>query len=503
MAVGDYTLADMVAAGARSFGERPWLVTEEGRLTHRDCLARMERAARRLAGAGVGRGDRIALLAQNRAEHLDLLFAAARLGAILVEVNWRLSPDEIAHVLADTTPRVVVAEPAYAETLAALRENLAVETWWSLDEAADGMPGWADVAEAALPETRPEADDGVLVIHTAAVAGKARGALLTHRNLVAAGVQHAAAWSLTPSDVGLILLPLFHISGLGQALAVQAAGGASVLMRRFDPEEACAAIARERATLFFEFAPMLGQILDRKEAGGHDLSSLRVIWGLDSAETIARFESACPQAQFHVGYGQSETAGLVTLGAARERPGSAGRPMALSAVSIVDEEDRPVPSGEVGEISVRGPVVFRGYWNLPEDTAYTFRGGWHHTGDMGRFDQDGFLVYAGRSPAKELIKSGGENVYPAEVEAAIRAHPAIAEVSVIGVPDPQWHEAVKAVCVLRPGASAEAAEIIAFVGERLARYKRPKQVEFVPEMPRAASGAIDRAAVKARHGGPG
>jgi long-chain acyl-CoA synthetase len=300
-----------------------------------------------------------------------------------------------------------------------------------------------------------------------------------------------------------VLLPLFHISGIGQILAVQAAGGASVVLRRFEPEEACAVISRERATLFFEFAPMLGQILDRREAANHDLSSLRAVWGLDSPETIARFEAACPGVHFFVGYGQSETSGLVTLGPARERSGTAGRPMPLTALTLLDEEDRPAPPGEVGEIALRGPLVFRGYWERPDDTAFTFRSGWHHTGDMGRFDPDGYLVYAGRSPAKELIKSGGENVYPAEVEAAIRAHPAVAEAVVFGVPDPQWHEAVKAVCVLRLGAVAEAAEIIAFVGERLARYKRPKAIVFADELPRSAAGTLDRAAVKARHGGSG
>lgn len=500
MAIADFTLADMVRRNARVMPDATWLVAEEGRLSHGDALRRAEAWAGRLAAAGIGAGDRVALLAQNRPEHLDLLFAAALLGAILVPVNWRLQGEEIAHVLADSAPLIVVAEQAYAEALAPLRAGLpGISGWWGLDGAGQGLdPVPAEAAPACPADV--SADQGLLLIHTAAVGGKPRGALLSHRNLLAANLQTMQAMALGPDAVGLALLPLFHISGLGQVLAVQQAGGASLLPRRFDPDAAAASIARDGVTMFFEFAPMLGQILDRAEAGGHDLASLRSLWGLDAPATIARFEAACPAASFFVGFGQSETSGFVSLAPSREAPGSAGRQGLLATLAILDEDDREVAQGQVGEIAVRGPLVFEGYWNLPEDNARTFRAGWHHTGDMGRIEPGGILFYAGRSPAKELIKSGGENVYPAEVEAAIRAHPAVAEVAVIGVPDPQWHEAVKAVCALRPGESLAAAELIAFVGERVARYKRPKHVVFVEALPRNAAGVVDRARVRQDHG---
>jgi len=191
----------------------------------------------------------------------------------------------------------------------------------------------------------------------------------------------------------------------------------------------------------------------------------------------------------------------VTMARWRERPGSAGRPVEQHVVALVDDEDRPAAAGATGEIVVRGPMVFAGYWGRDEDNAATFRGGWHHTGDMGRFDADGFLWYMGRSPAKELIKPGGENVYPAEVERTLAEHPAVAAAVVFGVPDAQWGEAVKAVCEIRPGAVAGAEELIEFVAQRIARYKKPKRVDFVDRLPRTAGGAIDRAAVKAAHGG--
>jgi long-chain acyl-CoA synthetase len=284
-------------------------------------------------------------------------------------------------------------------------------------------------------------------------------------------------------------------------LTAQLSGSSSVIMAKFDPSECARTIEAEKATVFAEFAPMLMNLLDKAAETGTSLSSLRAVFGLDTAETIERFEKMCPDARFWAVYGQSETSGPVTLSRWRERQGSAGRRTSLNVIGVVDEVDQPIGSGQVGEIVVRGPQVFCGYWRREEDNKVTFRNGWHHTGDMGRFDAEGYLFYAGRSPAKELIKPGGENVYPAEVEKAIGEHAAIAEVSVIGVPDPQWGEAVKAVCVCRPGESVMALDLAEFVASKLARYKKPKHVVFVDALPKTAGGAIDRAAVKQVHGG--
>jgi Acyl-CoA synthetases (AMP-forming)/AMP-acid ligases II len=245
---------------------------------------------------------------------------------------------------------------------------------------------------------------------------------------------------------------------------------------------------------------MLGALLDAAAAQGSALSSLRVVSGIDVPETIARLRTTCPQATFWSAYGQTETSGSVSLAPFDERPGSAGRPTALNTVAVVDELDRPLPTGATGEIVVRGPMVFQGYWRCEADNAFTLRNGWHHTGDMGRIDAEGYLWYSGRSPAKELIKPGGENVYPAEVERAILEHPALAQAVVIGVPDAQWGEAVKAVCVLKAGCTLSAEDLIEFVGARIARYKKPKHVVFVQALPHTAAGGVDRAAVKAGHG---
>lgn len=502
MGLRDLTWFDVLRRNAEQWPDGTAILFEGERITHGEAHARAARLAAGLAARGIGPGDRIGIVAQNRPEMLDLLGAAACLGAIFLPVNWRLGADEIAVILQDGAPKLVVADAESLPLLEVARAVLPAATaWYCLGDAtAPFLPYRELVAEGPAPEAEVAADDPVLIIHTAAVDGKPRGAMLSHANLVAHNLQLAAAWRLGPRDVALGLLPLFHISGLGLVLALAQAGGASVVMRRFDGGEAAGLIAREKVTVLCEFAPILGQILDGAEANGASLASLKAAWGLDSPETIARFEAACPGAAFWAGYGQSETTAYVSFSPFSERPGTAGRPAPLARLAILDEDDRPAAPGAVGEIAVRGPLVFRGYWNLPEESAWTFRSGWHHTGDMGRFDEAGYLVYAGRSPAKELIKSGGENVYPVEVERALREHPAVAEAVVIGVPDPRWGEAVRAVCETAPGPAPDEASLIAFVGERIARFKRPKTIVFVDSLPRDASGKPDRAKVRAEHG---
>lgn len=499
MALRDFNLSDVIDRNARLHAERTAFVCGGDRVTHGEYARRVARLAGGLAGSGLAAGDRVAVLAQNGLAYVDLYGAAARLGLILVPVNWRLSADEIAHVITDTGPKAVVAGGEYQPLIDAARERFGtVQRFFALGGA---KPGWDDFeALARDPGTLPAAgvpgSSGFVIIHTAAVGGRPRGALLTHAGLLAANLQQAASWGLSPDDVHLGVLPLFHVSGLGLLLAVQQAGGATVVLSRFDPAVVLATIAAEKVTVFAEFAPILGSVLDRHASDGGDLSSLRHLTGLDTPETIARFEAACPAARFWVGYGQSEVCGLVTSAPFRERPGSAGRPLPLARVEVVDDLDRPLPPGQSGEIVVRGPMVFDGYWNCDDDNAATFRNGWHHTGDLGRFDDDGYLWYGGRSAAKELIKPGGENVYPAEVERTLLEHAAVAEAVVFGVPDAQWGEAVKAVCVLHPGREATAAELIEFVGERIARFKRPKQVAFATALPRNAQGMPDRPRIR-------
>jgi long-chain acyl-CoA synthetase len=278
------------------------------------------------------------------------------------------------------------------------------------------------------------------------------------------------------------------------------AGGVNVVISRFDPAECVKIIDEKQVTVIGDFPPILAQILDARDAGNGSLASLKNVYGLERPETIKRFEDL-GTGNFWMIYGQTETMGITCLARNADKPGSAGRPGLLSELMIADEFDRPVETGKPGEILIRGPLVFLGYWGEEELTALTFREGWHHTGDLGRLDDDGFLWFVGRKAEKELIKPGGENVYPIEVEKVVLEHPDVIEVSVIGVPDPKFGEGIKAVCVLKQGADLSKQGLIDFVASRIARYKKPNYVEFVESLPKKEDGSIDRARVKELYGG--
>ena len=277
------------------------------------------------------------------------------------------------------------------------------------------------------------------------------------------------------------------------------AGGASVLVSRFDAEEAVRLIDRHRVTHVSDFPPVLSSLLDAAEKLGSGLPSLRHVSGLDAPPTIQRLHERT-QARFWTGFGQSETSGFVTLQRVVDKPGAAGKPVPPCQVRLVDDYDREVPVGTPGEIVVRGPLVFQGYFGQPDVTAHTLRNGWHHTGDVGRFDADGYLYYVRRKPEKELIKPGGENVYPAEVETVIVQMDGVSGVCVYGIPDAKWGEAIKAVVELRADARYTAQQVADYVASKIARFKRPHVVVFADALPRTAEGAVDREAVKTTWG---
>ncbi|MEE4608175.1 MAG: AMP-binding protein [Desulfobacteraceae bacterium] len=503
MGLYDFTFYDMIGRNAALFGDRPaWIELETGEQTSFAAIrTEVDRLAAGLADCGLARGQRIGVLAQNSLAYFLLYGAAAALGAIVVPINWRLSVEEVCFNLADTGPIILAADAAYQEMLDVNQEKLpTVRHRFGLSR--DGFWPALDTVKADADQVFPppavSEDDGLVIIHTAAVAGRPRGALLSHANLLCANLHWQCRLQISPEDVHLNLLPLFHVGGLFMAASSFHAGALNVNLRKFEAATAAEAIERYKATVMFDFSPILGNILD---VPGRDLGSLRAVTGLDTPGTIERYQQRTG-GTFYAMYGQTETACIATYGRYDDRPGAAGRPISLADLRLLDEHDRPVSTGQVGEIAMRGPMVFKGYWNLPEDNAYTFRDGWHHTGDLGRFDADGFLWYAGRKADKELIKPGGENVYPAEVEKAILAHPAVVGAVVFGVPDPKWKEGIKAVCVLVPGASLSAGELIDFVGGKIARYKKPQYVEFVEDLPRDKEGRPDRQRIKEIYGGP-
>ena len=505
MGLHDLTFYDIINRNATAFGNAPaWFEADDERnLTFKEVKERVDRLAAGLQGIGLEKGDRIGVYGKNSLEYFLLYGAAAAIGVIVLPVNWRLSADEAAFNLNDGTPKALFVDPEFQESIQKNRDRFpSIRSFYNLrpggvydrlDSLMTGSAGFraADVAT----------DDGFVIIHTAAVSGRPRGAMLSHGNVLCADIHLNLCFNLSSRDVHLNLLPLFHVGGLFMATNAFHAGALNVNMSKFEAKKAVSLIEEKKVTLFFEFPPILSSILQAHQEAGKEIRSLRAVLGLGVPETIRVFQETTG-GTFYCMYGQTETSCLATMGRYDDRPGSAGKIIPLSDLRLVDDDNRPVSTGQVGEIVMKGPMVFKGYWGLPEDTVHTFRGGWHHTGDMGRFDEDGFLFFAGRKAEKELIKPGGENVYPAEVEKVILQHPDVEAVVVFGVPDPKWKEGIKAVCRLRTCAVLEAKELARFVGEHIAGYKKPQYVQFVSEIPVKTDGSPDRAQVKALYGGP-
>ena len=505
MGLNDFTVYDFICRNAKIYADNESIVDNHNRLTHRQFKEKCDQAAAGLIEAGVAAGDRLAVIAHNCAEFMILYGAAAKMGAIILPVNWRMQLEEIEYVLNDCTPKVVFSGTEYHETVKALLTRCSfIEKCYSIG-GADASGEFTPFAElyseaGAAKEFDISADSGFVIIHTAAIAGEARGALISQGNVVAANYANMVHTGLNQDDCHICILPLFHVAGLFLSMATMHAGGKTVIVERFDPELTLKLIQQERGTTFIHFAPILSMLLETCKQKNFDLSSLKYFLGMDSPDNIMAFCEYAPNAQVGTAFGQTEAMGVAS-GLAKDRPGSSGRPTVISNVRLFDDYDREVPVGTPGEICVRSPAVFLGYWGRDEDNAYTFRNGWHHTGDIGRFDEDGFLWYVKRKAEKELIKPGGENVYPAEVEKVILEYGAVAEASVIGVPDEQWSEAIKAIVVPKEGMNIDPDELREFVASRIARHKKPKYVDVVDSLPKTEDGEIDRDQVKKDHGG--
>ncbi len=505
MGLYDFTFYDVVNRNAICHPNRSaWFESEDDRTaTFSDVKHHVDALAADLVKSGVQKGSRIGVLGKNCFEYFIVYGAAAAAGAIVVPINWRLSAREIAFNLNDCKPVSLFVDSEFETLIHGIQSKLSsIDKYYNLQPGQGGFHDWDASADKNTATSLPAvaSDDGFIIIHTAAVAGRPRGALLSHRNLLCAGMQLMYCFGLTADDVHLNLLPLFHVGGLFMAAQSFQAGALNVNMHKFDALQATRLIADKQVSVFFDFAPILGTVLKKQAETGLDISSLKTVMGLDTPETIKQYQDLTG-GTFYSMYGQTETSCLATLGRFNDCPGSAGKPIPLAQVVLLDDNDQMVSLGETGEIAMRGPMVFKGYWKLKEDTAQTFRNNWHHTGDLGRFDDNGFLWYAGRKAEKELIKPGGENVYPAEVEKAILEHPAIEQTVVFGVPDPQWKEGIKAVCILKPDHRLKDSDLIEFVGSRIARFKKPQYVEFTNKLPLTPDGSIDRAHVKELFGG--
>ena len=498
----DLTLADVLRAHARTRPASLGAVCGDHRLSFEALDRRVNKLANALSAAGVGGGDRLLWLGQNCHRLLEGLLAAAKIGAVFCPANWRQSAAEFAFVVEDSDPAVVFFQQAeIGDALATVREETGSKALW-LQHDGEGE-GCYEAFLAGGAEHDPAGDDderaAVLMMYTAAFTGRPNGALLSNRALVVQGSFIAQLQGVGPDYVYLDCGPLFHVATFMTTLATFLAGGNNVFTPRVDAEELCRLIAQERCTGAFIMPPTMDQIVELNADGRFDLSSLRGFAGKPEWTAMITVDDS-PWGRRPAGYGQTEVMGLATFNALEPSVGSSGRPAPFVRIAVLDPDGTELPPGETGEIAVRGPTVMNGYFNRHELNAERQAGGWHHTNDLGRLEPDGSLTFVG--PKTRLIKSAAENIYPTEVEGCLRAHPAVADAAVIGVPDPTWGQNVTAVVVLREGARASAEDIIAHCRQTIASYKKPKTVEFVDALPRQGF-AVDYDALDTRFGGGG
>ncbi len=498
---------------AQVFGRKIGVVCEDLRFTYREFNERADRLSDALPRLGINKGDRVAYLSFNCHRLLEAYYGVPQVGAILLPLNIRLSPEELTYILNDAAPRLLCFDPEFIPMVEAMRPHLkSIEKFVALRGV---KPAWAHAQsyDELLAAAEPREidyrgiDESTVaeLFYTSGTTAHPKGVMLTHRNLYLHAFYVTTALRCDDSYVHLYTVPLFHVNSWGAPHTVTIAGGRHVMIRKFDPQTVLTLVHQEHVTRLQMVPAMVIAMINHPDFAKYDLNSVReVMMGGAPCNTalIREVERKIPGCVAKGGYGLTETSPVVTIAHAKEhlagdgeelrlrRKATAGYPIAGTEVRVVDLDGRDIkPDGtEVGEVVVRSDVVMAGYWNQPEDTAHAIRDDWFHTGDLAVVDEEGYILIVDR--AKDMILSGGENVASAEIERVIYGHPAVLECAVIAVPDEQWGEVPKALVSLKAGQQATEAEIIAHCRAHLAGFKVPKSVEFLEALPKGGTGKI-------------
>lgn len=501
------TLSGVIEEQARLQPDRLALTFEGRSWTYKELNAWSDQAAQALIACGLKRGDRLCWLARNLAAFWPSLIGASKIGAVMTPVNWRLAPAEIAQIISDAAPKLFVGEKMFVDPLRAVDDFEMPRTMLLEAEGDDNFECLIAAQEAVRPDFSPARDDVVVQLYTSGTTGLPKGVVLSNRCYHEIGDAGIAAGVLTPQhdeEAALHALPHFHIAGVNFGFMAWTRSMPVIQHRQFDP----AAIVREAQAgtpLNSFFVPaMIMMILQAAKAAGAPVDKFaNVSYGAaPMPETLLDAAmAAMPHARFSQFYGMTETTGGLSVLApeehakGRKQRVSAGKPLPGCEVKIVDPETRKeAPQGEVGEIIMRAPFIMEGYWNKPDATHAVLRDGWYSTGDAGRLDENGFLYVVDR--VKDMIISGGENIYPADLENILAGHPAILEAAIVGLPDEKWGELVRAFIVRRPGAQLSAEEVVDFLKPKIASFKLPKKIDFLDALPRNPSGKILKTALR-------
>jgi len=497
-------LAQTLRRSAQLYGDRLALVEGDHRQSWSEFEARVARLAGGLAARGVAPGDRVAMVAHNSYRYVEFFYACFWAGAVAVPLNTRWAGPELAFALEDSGTKVVCADADHAARVEALRETCNLRHCLLASDGAP-PPGWE--AFDALAEAPRLADQGAghtdlaCLFYTGGTTGRSKGVMLSHGNILANSLTAMINMDIREDSVHLHVSPMFHVAGGARIFSTTLAGGRHVVIPRFEPKPFLQTLEREGVTITIIVPTMLARLVREPALADTDLSALKLLtYGASPMpEALLRDAMAkLPGVRFLQSYGMTELSPVATVltpdyhvfeGPKAGKTASAGQPAYNADVVVLGEDGQPLPPGQIGEICVRGPMVMQGYWKQPELTADALRGGYMHTGDAGYFDEDGFLFIVDR--LKDMIVSGGENVYSAEVEDALYSHPAVQECAVIGIPSEQWGEAVHAVVVLKAGQSVSEADLIAHCKARIAGFKVPRSVTFSEsELPKSGPGKI-------------
>ena len=500
----------LLTNSAHKFPDRPAIISGEGRFTFRTFNKRTDQLAGSMQNAGLKKGDRAAILFFNGVHFVETYFAAIKAGLVTTPVNFRLAVPEILYVLDHSQSKILFYDPEFEVRIAEIRERLETVHLFVSPHNTNSTPAttYEDFLSSgmssapALPHVCE--DDPCQLMYTSGTTGKPKGVILTHRNIMWNLFNTISGREDQPGEKALIVGPLFHAAALNNHFTIQIAlGGTSILMRKFEPESLLRTIEKEKATVMSGAPALYNILLQHPDAHKYDVGSItKCTAGADKLpmdikkKLLVFFPNV--KGVYDV-YGCTEASPCITILNAKDslrKDMSVGKALPFLQAHVVDENGRPLPPGEVGELLCKGPNVMQGYHRDPDGTESAIKNGWLHTGDMARVDAEGFFYIVDRS--KDIVISGGENIYPREIESVLITHPAIADVAVIGVPDRKWGESVKAFVVLEQGTAVDEQEIIEFCKQYLAGYKKPKEVVFIPSLPKNPLGKVLKRVLRER-----
>jgi fatty-acyl-CoA synthase len=514
-------LTQTLNKATKFFPDKKAIVCGNRRWSYREFGERVHRLSGVLVRSGIRKDDKVALLLPNCHTFLESYYGITQIGAVSVPMNYRLSPQDIAFILGDSESKVMIADPMFEKLVSPIRDRIqGVRILWTGDGKGSG--GVRDSGyEAELEKTPPAPpvpvslsdEDVAQIYYTSGTTGRPKGVMLSHKNVSVHALGTIAELNLTDRDVWVHVAPLFHLADAWATWAITWAGGTHVLVREFDPRVVFETIEKEKVTLTNLIPTMLNLMVKHPDVEHHDYRSLRVLLsgGSPIAPEVVRRIIETFKCDYIQTYGMTETSPYLTLSILKDHlkalsyeeqlrfKAKTGREFIGVELRVVNDRGEEVRKDEkeVGEIIVKGDIVTRGYWKLPEETRKGIREGWLYTGDLAVMDEEGYVTIVDRK--KDMILTGGENVYSTEVENTLYMHPAILECAVVGVPDDKWGEVVKGVVVLRTGQQATEQEIVEFCKERMAHYKAPKSIDFIDALPRTGSGKIHKKSLRDRY----